>query len=302
MLLCYLDESGDEQALRTATDPPVLAIAGIVVDHEQLHGMVYEFLQLKKKFFPALAGSEVKLSELITHEIKGCDLRKNVRAGGRNQRRAVFSLIADTLTILERRDATIVGEIHIKGDEQLPRWIYAEIVARIARQFEARLGATHSVGTMILDARTKAKNVPAVHRLTTERFKSGGNPYPHLVESPVFGHSDAHVALQIADIVASALLFPMACFAYSQCLIDNVHLNERYGEIRERFAAKLRLLERRFVDVGGSLTGGITVRDHLNNQSTLHLYCEQPFDHQRRDARQRQPIERLGTSAVGNLG
>ncbi|MFC9662730.1 DUF3800 domain-containing protein [Nocardia sp. NPDC127606] len=284
-MLCYLDESGDEQALRTPTDPPVLVIAGIVVDHQQLRGLVYDFLQLKKKFYPALSESGIQLSELITYEIKGRDLRKNIRSGGRNRRRAVFSLIADTLSILEQHNAKIVGEIHVKGDEPLRRWIYAEIVAGIAGQFEAQLRAAQTIGTMILDARTKAKNVPAVHRLTTQRFKSGGNPYPRLVESPVFGHSDAHVALQIADIVASALLFPMACYAYSQCLLDNVHLNEQYGELRERFATKMRLLEHRYTSANGAHAGGIVVRDHLNNQSTLHLYCERPFDHERRDAR-----------------
>ncbi|MEU2013857.1 hypothetical protein, partial [Nocardia sp. NPDC019302] len=90
-------------------------------------------------------------------------------------------------------NAKVVGEVHVKGEEPLRRWVYAEIVARIAAQFEAQLRASENHGAMILDARTKVKNVPSVHRMTTERFRAGGNPYPHLVESPVFGHSDAHV-------------------------------------------------------------------------------------------------------------
>lgn len=77
----------------------------------------------------------------------------------------------------------------------------------------------------------------------------------------------------------------MACYAYSQCLLENVHLSERYGEIRERFATKLRSLEHSYTSASGGHAGGIVVRDHLNNQSTWHLYCERPFDHQRRDAR-----------------
>ncbi|SLL33695.1 Uncharacterised protein [Mycobacteroides abscessus subsp. abscessus] len=36
MLLCYIDESGDEQALRTNTDPPVLVLAEVVVDHTKV--------------------------------------------------------------------------------------------------------------------------------------------------------------------------------------------------------------------------------------------------------------------------
>jgi len=249
--------------------------------------MIYKFLQLKKKFHPALAKPEVKLSDLITHEIKGSDLRKNVRDASRNRRRAVFSMIADTLSLLEDSNAKVVGEIHVKGHDPLRPWVYAEVVARIAEQFEAQLRAAETPGAMILDARTKVKNVPSVHRMTTERFRAGGNPYPGLVESPVFGHSDAHVGLQIADLLASALLFPMACFAYSHSLIDNVHLNDRYGEIRGRFAARLRLLEHRYAGPDGRHAGGVVVRDNLNNQPSLLLYEDCPFDTGRRDSLER---------------
>nr|WP_232542275.1 DUF3800 domain-containing protein [Nocardia bovistercoris] len=285
--MCYLDESGDEQALRTATDTPALVIAGLVVDNQRVHGLVYKFLQLKKKYRPALAKPTVKLSDLITHEIKGADLRKAVRDGGRNARRAVYSLLNDTLDLLEDSNAKVVGKIHIKGTAPLARWVYAVTVAGIAEQLEAQSRAADTSGAIILDARTKVKNVPSVHRITTERFRVGGNPYPRLVESPVFGHSDAHVALQIADLIVSALLFPMACFAYSQGLISNIHINESYGEIRERFGSRLRLLEHRYVGAHGRHAGGVVVRDNLNNQPSLLLYKDCEFDAERRDSLER---------------
>lgn len=290
VLLCYLDESGDEQALRTATDPPVLVIAGLVVDHQRVHSLIYNFLQLKKKFRPMLAKPTVQLSDLITHEIKGSDLRKDIRDGGRNARRAVYSLLNDTLDLLEESNAKIVGEIHIKGTEPLTRWVYAVTVARVAEQLEAQSRAANTYGAMVLDARTKSKNVPSVHRITTERFRAGGaggNPYPRMVESPVFGHSDAHVALQVADLLASALLFPIACFAYAQGLINNIHLNESYGELRDRFGSRLRLLEHRYAGANGRHAGGIIVRDNLNNQRSLMLYKDCAFDTERRDSLER---------------
>ncbi|MFD6401558.1 DUF3800 domain-containing protein [Nocardia sp. NPDC060249] len=298
MLLCYLDESGDEQALRTETDTPALVIAGLVVDHQRVHGLVYKFLQLKKKYRPALAKPTVKLSDLITHEIKGSDLRKGVRDGGRNARRAVYSLLSDTLDLLEESNSKVVGEIHVKGEEPLARWAYAVTVAGIAEQLEAQSRAANTSGAMILDARTKSKNVPSVHRITTERFRAGGNPYPCLVESPVFGHSDAHVALQVADLIVSGLLFPMACFAYSQGLISNIHINESYGEIRERFGSRLRLLEHRHVWANGRHAGGIVVRDHLNNQPSLLLYKDCPFDTGRRDYLENRKNGRPGPAPV----
>jgi hypothetical protein len=115
------------------------------------------------------------------------------------------------LKLLEEEHAAIIGEVFIKGEKPLSNWVYPQAVAAIANRFEHQLRAADTQGMIIMDARTKVKNTPSVHRLTTERFKSGGDPVAHLIESPTFGHSDAHVVLQIADIVASALLFPMAC-------------------------------------------------------------------------------------------
>jgi hypothetical protein len=95
------------------------------------------------------------------------------------------------------------------------------------------------------------KNTPSVHRMTTARFKTGGDPFPHLIESPAFGHSDAHVVLQIADLLASAILFPTACAAYCGCLIHNLHLNNEFADVRTRYAPRLRQLER-YADAGAS--------------------------------------------------
>jgi hypothetical protein len=107
-----------------------------------------------------------------------------------------------------------MAEVLIKGQQPPSRWVYASAVGALAARFETQLAAADTQGCMILDARTKTKNTPSVHRITTSRFKSGGDRLPHLIESPTFGHSDAHVVLQIADLVASAVLFPMACAAY----------------------------------------------------------------------------------------
>lgn len=79
----------------------------------------------------------------------------------------------------------------------------------------------HTTGLMILDSRTKVKNVGSVHGIITRKFKSGGDNLANLIESPVFGHSDSHIGLQLADIVASAGIFPMACAAYCDDLVPS---------------------------------------------------------------------------------
>lgn len=277
MFLCYIDESGDEQALRTRTDPPVLVVGGLIVEEDQAKTLIWEFLQLKKQYNPSLSGERMRLSDLISFEMKGSDLRADMRSTSRRRRARAFTIVQRVLGLLEAHNVLVIGEIHVKGEGALHRWVYSECIANLADQFEVQLRAADSTGMMVLDARTKNKNVPSVQRITTKRFKTGGDVYKHLVESPVFGHSDAHVVLQIVDIVVSALLFPLACAGYCLCLLDNVHPSEAYIEVRGRFGARLRLLEHRYVDSTGTRRGGIRVSDHMNHQPTIALFQETEF-------------------------
>lgn len=171
----------------------------------------------------------------------------------------------------------MAAEVYIKGEQPLSKWVYPSAVAALAGRFETQLAAADTQGCMILDARTKVRNTPSVHRMTTARFKSGGDSVPHLIESPTFGHSDAHVVLQIADVLASALIFPIACAAYCGCLIHNVHLNDEYAAVRTRYSPRLRQLER-YVDTDGKRCGGIRVTDDLNHMPTRHFYEDVPLD------------------------
>lgn len=274
MLLAYLDESGDEQPLRTPEDPPVLVIAAVVVSHENLKNLVWRFLQLKKRYNPSLAKDGVQLSELIRFEVKGSDLRKDVRSATRRNRRRAIGFLDAVLKLLEEEHASILGEVFIKGEKPLSTWVYPQAVAAIANRFQHQLETADTQGMIIMDARTKVKNTPSVHRLTTARFKSGGDPISRLIESPTFGHSDAHVVLQIADVLASALIFPMACVGYCNGLIHNIHLNDTYASVRARYGSKLRALEYRYTAADGRRITGVRVSDRLNFQPARALYDE----------------------------
>lgn len=277
MLTCYIDESGDEQALRTPSDPPALVLGGVVVDHERAKSLIWDFLQIKKKYSPSLNSPNVQLSDVIRFEVKGSDLRRDIRSGSRRQRRRAYGLLDDVIDLLEATSVTIIGEIFIKGPNPLRRWVYSDAIAAMAEQFEAQLRAADTNGMMILDARTKHKNVPSVHHVTTKRFKSGGDPLPHLVESPLFGHSDAHVVIQIADLLVSAFLFPMACSAYCDSLIHNTHLNPAFRDVRARYGGRLQLLEHRYLNADGRRAGGVRVCDELNRQPSLALFKDIPY-------------------------
>lgn len=277
LFLCYVDESGDEQALRTKNDPPVLALGGLVVEEARCRRLIWDFLQLKKRYNPVLARPDSKLSDLIAFEMKGSNLRADMRSDSRRRRRRAFGILDKLLELLDEHNVSLISEVHIKGQKVLSRWVYVECVAGLAEKFDAQLRAAGTTGLMILDARTKAKNVPSVQRITTKRFKSGDNGYTNLVESPVFGHSDAHVVLQIVDIVVSAMLFPMACAGFCLCLLDNAHPSSAYLEVRERYGQQLRHLEYRYLDSAGTRVGGVRVHDHMNRQPTLALFQDVPF-------------------------
>lgn len=276
MLLCYIDEAGNEQILdpKLSDVCPVLVVAGLVVAEAQVKKLAWDFLKIKEKYLPGVqAGTSRLLSDLIRAEIKGSDLRADIRSTSRRRSRWAIGVLDDTVSLLEATNCSIAGYVWVKRDgEGLRAASYALSVAKIAENFHSQLVAAATPGMMILDARTKSKNTPNVHAITTRKFKTGGDPLPRLVESPVFGHSDSHVGLQVADVVASAMLFPLACMAYCGDMTWNTHCHASYEKIRDRYGARLQRLEARYLDMDGRRSGGVTVRDLRNRRPSLEIY------------------------------
>lgn len=280
LLLCYIDESGDAEALRSTypQSAPVFVLVGMSVPQEAVRPLTWDFLQLKKELNPSLRQPQVQLSKVMTLEMKGSQLRADFRKdlGGRNTRRRAHRALDQIFTILEQHRCSLMGKIHVKiPDARKPkadRQTYSEAIAEMATTFQAQLTATRAAGMMILDARTKIKNVPNVMGINTRRFRSGGGEYPNLAESPVFGHSDTHVPLQVADILASAVLFPVACAEYCAGLSWNVHPHPRYREIKERYGERLQRLEYRYDGPDGRRRGGFQVIDPIECRPTHRLF------------------------------
>ncbi len=89
---------------------------------------------------------------------------------------------------------------------------------------------------------------------------------------PTFGHSENHVGIQIADLLCSALLFPMAAHAYCTGLVNNVHVQAGYEILKTQFGLRVRGLQHRFQDSTGRWRGGIVVCDSLTNRPGTHLF------------------------------
>jgi Protein of unknown function (DUF3800) len=261
--ICYVDESGSADLLceKTTNSTPILAIGGLIVPGGQQLNLAWDFLQLKKIYNPSLARATY-LSEVIRTEVKGSDLRADLRAGTRRRRRRAIGFLDKVFTLVERYQCRLVGRVWVKDldVELIDRKVYSSGVGWIGQAFHQYLDVRDQEGLVLLDSRTKVKNTPNVDGVTTQRLRHGGNAFPRLCESPVFGHSDSHVVLQIADVIVSALMFPCACAAYCSHLTWNDHARPEYEDVRARYGQRLKDLQYRYFDQSaGQWRGGLYV-------------------------------------------
>ncbi len=152
--------------------------------------------------------------------------------------------------------------------------VYSHSVQRICADFQDLLFRENSEGLVIADSRNKGKNANVSHSVFTQMYSVAGNPYPNLVEAPTFGHSDNHAGLQLTDMLCSALLFPIAaqvcCLAHMQ---DQTHCHAQHETLRTRYGQRLRALQYRYSRAPGTLSGGLTLSDPLNNFRVEALFA-----------------------------
>ncbi|MDR1237980.1 MAG: DUF3800 domain-containing protein [Propionibacteriaceae bacterium] len=275
MILCYCDEAGNISPY-TPGDPgntPVFVVAGLTVVADSADSLLMDYVKLKTRFEPSLRNRQ--LSDVIQHEIKGASIRRDIRTPGpRNTRRRAIGYLDHVVGLLERYHCRILGRVLVKKPAGVysPSATYPSAVAELAETLDKQAEAAQTTALMILDAQTKVKNEGNVHTITTRRYRRGGSAYPHLVESPVFGHSDTHILLQLADILASALIFPSACAAYLAPIASDPHLDPSSQLIRQTFGPRLAALEYRYSDDDGNRRGGFRVIDQVGSGATHLLF------------------------------
>jgi len=118
-----------------------------------------------------------------------------------------------------------------------------------------------------------AQNRQVSHSVFTMKHRMNGDPLPQLVESPLFGVSDNHAGLQIADVVAGALLLPMACRTYCHGSRAQTHMDTRYDRLGERYARRLRAMQYLYHDATGRTRGGVVVCDRRSSRPSRDLFA-----------------------------
>ena len=273
MKICFIDEAGDLGLLRSPPSPndqPVLVVGGLFVDAARLANLTQDFLNLKFRFFPGLSYPSSMPLDRILPEIKGAELRKNVTRGDSNQRRHAIGFLDRIFGLLRHYEVGLVARIWVKGIgakfDATP--VYTSSIQGICTYFEHHLTETNDVGLCIADSRNKFKNVRVSHSIFTQKFSLAVQRYERLTELPTFGHSENHAGLQLCDIVCSALLFPIACFAYCTGHVSNVHVQPRAGPLRGRYGQQLKALQYRYENSDtGRYEGGLVVSDAIDQQN-----------------------------------
>lgn len=261
--------------IATSDTPPVCVIAGVALDRAAVAAVTTEFLKLKGAFFPGLIRRHGHWLDRVLTEIKGSDLRRAMRTGApRRNRRQAIGFLDKFVRLLEDYDVRIFGRLWIKevGPSIDGRALYASSMQAICADFQNLLEANDEEGVIIADSRTPALNAVVAHSVFTEKFRSSGDKHDRIMEMPTFGHSQNHVGIQIADLLVSALLFPMATYAYCLGCVSSVHVDPSFGRLTNRYGERLLRLQHRYPDETGRRRGGITVDDRLRHRSGGHLF------------------------------
>lgn len=275
---CYVDESGDTRDLPTNPPhggiTPVLVVGGVVIDQELLDSLTRSFIKLKTRFYPRLVSSSTRLGRILP-EIKGADIRRSLRVGARKRnRRQAIGFLGAFMDMLEYHDAAIFGRVWVKeiGRRCDDRAIYTFSVQSVCEDFQNLLESAGDHGLVIADSRSPTPNAAVAHSIFTQKFKTNGDRYPRILEMPTFGHSQNHAGLQIADLLCSGLLFPMATHCYCTGHVRNVHVDPGFGVLTERFGARLQAMQHRYEDDSERRRGGITVSDPVGRRGGKALF------------------------------
>jgi len=251
LFICYVDEAGCPGALPNANSiiQPVLVICGIIIEHTKLSDLTHDFLNIKRRFYPNVF-SRFRYLDCVKQEIKGADIR-NLLKGDRNQKRFALSFIDGILEILERYSTAIIGRVWIKPIA-LPFngiAVYTSSVQGIATCFQSFLVDRGNRGIIVADSRDPLGNINVSHSIFTQKYKPGRDPFDRILEMPLYGHSDNHAMIQLADLLVSAIIFPISTGVFcSGYLTNTMHHHAEFLTIRAKFGARLENLQYRFTD------------------------------------------------------
>ena len=280
MYLLYIDESGDLGSMpnpipSNGNHQPVLVVGGLLIPAKNLDTLTLDFVHLKDRFYPNLMSPAKNYLDKILIEIKGSDIRRNALRGNRSNRRHAIGFLDKLLETLKSNQVELIARVWVKpiGQPFNGKAVYTSAIQSMYQSFEMFLTKVNGFGVSIADSRDFSKNVNVAHSIFTKKFSSAAPAFGRILELPVFGHSNNHAALQICDIVCSALIYPISTYAYCNGHVSNVHVQPSSAHLRTLFGAALKSMQFRYQDQFDRWRGGITTSDPIAHQNATAIFA-----------------------------
>lgn len=279
MYICYVDESGDSGTFNPSDKRgnPFLILCGLVLGHDKVHNLTRAYLANKDRFYPGLTESSYGGNlDRIFGEVKGAELRRAFRACNRRKMRHAIGFIDGCLDVLSRHGAKLIAHCAIKAPyrKNSDEALYGRGIRFIARGFGHFLRERGQTGLIILDSRNPDLDRKTTHAVFTQQHRYSGNPFPDIVEAPVYGNSQNFAMLQLSDVICSAVLFPMLAIAHAGYLkgTGNRHYSCNFHQIKGRYSKKIKNMQLTWEDEAGSRRG-IFLQDYTHRgYSAKHLF------------------------------
>ena len=276
MHICYVDESGDSQAVKSLKDDkqPMLIIAGIFVDAARISRLTDDFIRLKRKYYHMYFDNVPHALDVLLTEIKGSDIRTDIRKNPPHSRivQHHFRFLDEVLELCRAQEVKLVSRIWVKeyGQPLPDKSIYTITAQNIAKRFQHFLIEKESRGMIIADFRDPARNRYVSHSIFTQKHKigNGGDAYPSIEETAVFGISNNHSCLQITDLLCSSILAPIAGRTVCQGIFDNAHTHPHYDAVVQRYTKRLKQLQYHCSEEGRRMWG-ISVKDPHKHKTSI---------------------------------
>jgi Protein of unknown function (DUF3800) len=219
----YVDEAGNAARFSHAGSPsasPVFVVAGVTLAPGQLCTAKERLLIARRRAFGAPRTRSL-VENLYDNEVKAAVLRAGMNGtGSRLHQRRCWEYVEDSVSILEDLRARVFAHVWLKtpGSWLDESGAYRTSLQHFATGFSHRLAADDNCGAMLLDARSPKKDSSAQRAIVDLKYSCEPDSVTDrligLTEVASVGDSKNFVGLQLADLVASALLFPMACVAF----------------------------------------------------------------------------------------
>lgn len=250
-----------------------MAIVALLVDSNELPSLTRDYVALKCRYFAAKFAGARSL-DFILSEVKGSQILSLTRSSARNDRRKALQFRRDLCTLLEQHNVKVMARVWIKADGKSlnMKKSYGYAIQDITRDFNAYLESVDDFGTVIADSREHKLNIDVAHSVFTQKWKAGGDPYPRVSEVPTFAASDNHAGLQLADLVASTIVFPSAVAAYCESRAGYAHQPDQYEPVRQEFIARLKRMLFRYRAEDRYWRGGIDLTDAISRRGTSKLF------------------------------